>query len=90
MQEEAEKAMNEFHSGVCGGHLSGYAIAQNILRAGYFWPTIFKDCIIVVKNCHVCQIFYRKTKLPPTPLHPVVVVGPFAKWGIDFMTCNAT
>jgi hypothetical protein len=24
----------------------------------------------------------------PAPLHPVVVVGPFAKWGIDFMTCK--
>lgn len=26
--------------------------------------------------------------VPPSPLHPVVTVGPFAKWGIDFMTCN--
>eukprot|EP00253_Pinus_taeda_P030736 PITA_30736 len=25
---------------------------------------------------------------PPAPLHPVVTVGPFAKWGIDYMTCN--
>ena len=24
----------------------------------------------------------------PAPLHPVVSLGPFAKWGIDFMTCN--
>ena len=24
----------------------------------------------------------------PTPLHPIIVVGPFAKWGIDFITCN--
>eukprot|EP00253_Pinus_taeda_P022751 PITA_22751 len=25
---------------------------------------------------------------PPAPLHPIIVVGPFAKWGIDFITCN--
>lgn len=25
---------------------------------------------------------------PPTPLHPVVSIGPFAKWGIYFMTCT--
>ena len=24
----------------------------------------------------------------PTPLHPVVTIGTFAKWGIDFTTCN--
>ena len=25
---------------------------------------------------------------PPTPLHPIIVVDPFSKWGIDFITCN--
>ena len=24
----------------------------------------------------------------PAPLHPIVSIGPFAKWGIDFTTCN--
>ena len=27
-------------------------------------------------------------RTPSLPLHPVITVGPFAKWGIDFMTCN--
>ena len=25
---------------------------------------------------------------PPVPLHPIIVVDPFEKWGIDFITCN--
>ena len=25
---------------------------------------------------------------PPALLHPIIVVGPFTKWGIDFITCN--
>ena len=29
--EEAKKVLNDFHSGVCGGHQSGYAMVQNIL-----------------------------------------------------------
>ena len=24
----------------------------------------------------------------PAPLHPIIAVGPFAKWGINFITCN--
>ena len=24
----------------------------------------------------------------PAPLHPIIFVGPFAKWGIYFITCN--
>ena len=52
--EEAEIVLNDSHSGVCGGHLSGLVMAQKILRATYFWPTIFKDCVEAVKRCHPC------------------------------------
>ena len=27
-------------------------------------------------------------RTPPSHLHPVITVGPFAKWGINFMMCN--
>lgn len=88
--EEAEKVLNDCHLGTCGGHLSSYVIAQKVLRASYFWPTIFKDCILAVKSFHACHIFDRETILPPAPLHPIVDVGTFTKWGIDFMTFNPT
>ena len=26
----------------------------------------------------------------PAPLHPIIVVGHFSKWGIDFMHCKPT
>ena len=55
--EEAEVALNDFHGGVCGGNLSGLSTPQKILRAGYFWPSIFKDCVDAVKRCHPCQVF---------------------------------
>ena len=50
--EEAEVVLNDFHGGVCGGHLSGLSTAQKILRAIYFWSSIFKDCVNAVKKCH--------------------------------------
>ena len=52
--DEAEVVLNDCHGGACGGHLSGLSTAQNILRAGYFWPSIFKDCMDAVKRCHPC------------------------------------
>lgn len=27
-------------------------------------------------------------RAPPAPLHPVIAVGPFAKWEVNFITCN--
>jgi hypothetical protein len=26
----------------------------------------------------------------PAPLHPVITVGPFTNWGVDFVDCNPT
>jgi hypothetical protein len=86
--DEAEKTLNDCHYGACGGHMSGYATAQKILRAGYFWPSLFNDCIIVIQKCHACQTYNHKIRSHPAPLHPMVSIGPFVKWGIDFMTCH--
>lgn len=86
--EEAERILKDCHSGACVGHMSGYATTQKILRAVYFWSSMFKDCIIAVQKFLNCQIFDRKMCAPPSPPHPIIVVGPFAKWDIDFITCN--
>jgi hypothetical protein len=86
--DEAKKDLNECDSGACGSHMSGYATSQKILRAGYFRPSLFKDCITVIHKFHACQTYNNKIRSHRAPLYPVVFVGPFAKWGIDFMTCN--
>ena len=83
--DEAEVVLNDCHGGACGGHLYGLSTAQNILRAGYLWPSIFKDCVDVFKRYHPCQLFARNMCSKPTPLHPIITVGPFTKWGLDFM-----
>jgi hypothetical protein len=66
--------------------MSGYSTTQNILQDGYFWPSLFNDCIIIVQKCHSCQTYNNKIRSHPAPLHPVLSIGPFVKWGIDFMT----
>lgn len=53
-REEAEKTLNDCHAGACGGHLSGLETTQKIMHVGYFWLSIFKDCVEAVKICHPC------------------------------------
>ena len=86
--DEAKVVLNDCHGGECGGHLSRLSAAQKILRAGYFWLSIFKDCVNVVKKCHPFQMFARNMHSHPTMLHPIITVGPFTKWGLNFMDCN--
>ena len=88
IHEEAKTVLNDADSGACGGHLSGLAMVHKILRSGYFWPTIFKDCVEVVKCSHQCQLYTRKMRSHLAPLFPVIAVGPFMKRGIYYVTCN--
>ena len=89
-RDETETILNDSHSGAYGGHLLGLATAQKILCTGYFWPSIFADCIEAVKHFRSYQLFAPKARTPPAPLHLVVTVSPFCKWEIDFMTINPT
>ena len=79
---------NDFHGGACGGNLSSLSMAQKILRARYFWPSIFKDCVNVVKKCHPCQVFARNMRSHPSLLHTIITAGTLTKWGLEFMDCN--
>jgi hypothetical protein len=90
IHKEAKLILNDCHTGACGGHLSGLETTQNILRVGYFWPALIKDCVESVKKCHPCQIFSRKMRAHPAPMFPVIFVGPFTKWGIDYTTFHPT
>ena len=77
LEEEAEKVIEEFHKGDFGGHHYWKATTNKILRAGYYWPTMFKDVYKKIASCHECQIFYGKRKLVSLPLMPIYVEVPF-------------
>ncbi|XP_070015101.1 uncharacterized protein [Nicotiana sylvestris] len=53
--KEASTIMAEVHSGVCRPHMNGYVLAKKILRAGYYWLPMERDCISFVRKCHQCQ-----------------------------------
>jgi hypothetical protein len=82
---ESKKLISEFHSGFCGGHYAARTTAHKILRAGYYWHSIFFDVHKFVRNCEACQLFTGKQKLAAVPLHPVVVEAPFKQWDLDFI-----
>eukprot|EP00253_Pinus_taeda_P011476 PITA_11476 len=71
--------------GDCGGHLYWKTTTDKILRAGYYWPSLFADVKKFAISCHKCQIFEGKIKLLPLPLKPISTEKPFQQWGLDFI-----
>ncbi|XP_057444495.1 uncharacterized protein LOC130736721 [Lotus japonicus] len=55
---DAQGIMAEVHERVCSSHIGGRSLAVKVLRAGFYWPTIKKDCLEYVKKCEKCQVFY--------------------------------
>ena len=54
--EESEKALAKVHDGICGAHSNGLALAQKLLRMGYYWPTMQANVVCYAKSCQKCQL----------------------------------
>ncbi|XP_008229457.1 PREDICTED: uncharacterized protein LOC103328826 [Prunus mume] len=84
-EEDASKAMEQVHSGICGAHQSGPKLHFQIKRMSYYWPTMVKDCMDYVKKYQACQFHANFIHQPPEPLHPTITSWPFDAWGLDVM-----
>ncbi|XP_057960972.1 uncharacterized protein LOC131152986 [Malania oleifera] len=49
-KDEGEYILREIHEGVCGNHLASRALAHKAMRQGFFWPTMKKDAVELVKK----------------------------------------
>ena len=49
-----------------------------------------KTVMRLLRNALLANIFIPKKHTHTAPLHPVIAIGPFSKWGIDFMHCKPT
>ncbi|XP_028206387.1 uncharacterized protein LOC114389868 [Glycine soja] len=81
--KEAKQMLVEVHEGSFGTHANGHAMAQKILRVGYYWLTMENDCCIHVRKCHKCQAFIDNVNALPIPLNVLAAPWPFSMWGID-------
>ena len=69
--------LREVHEGMCGNHIGARALAGKVLRQGYYWPTMLKDPIELVRKCKVCQEHAKISHLPSEPLTSVTSPWPF-------------
>ncbi|XP_057444888.1 uncharacterized protein LOC130737133 [Lotus japonicus] len=58
-----ETVMAEVHEGVCASHIGGRSLESKVLRAGFYWPTIRKDCRI----CEEMQKVSNVRRLTQSP-----------------------
>ncbi|XP_074342649.1 uncharacterized protein LOC141680280 [Apium graveolens] len=85
MRYPAIEKMLEVHEGICRSHSFGEALAHKIIKKGYYWPTLRKNCLNYVKTCAKYQFHALVPKLPPTFPTTILSPIPFDTWGVDIM-----
>ena len=85
LESEQGKILYECHASQYGGHFAGDKTTHKILKSGFYWPTIFKDCFEWVKLCDQCQRLGNISRRHEMPLQGILVEQLFDVWGIDFM-----
>jgi hypothetical protein len=63
--EERDYILWEIHEGICRNHSGAMVLAHKAVRAGFYWPNMSKDLMVIVRNCDKCQRFANITKQPP-------------------------
>ena len=79
------KVMTDLHDRPVGGKFSGDTTAHKILRAGYYWPMLFKDAHAHVRKCYICQRCSGRQAKAAAPLKPVMITELFKQWGLDII-----
>ncbi|GJU46776.1 reverse transcriptase domain-containing protein [Tanacetum coccineum] len=80
---EAHEILMACHSGPTGGHHSANYTARKVFDSGFFWPTIYKDAINLVKHCDACQRQGKISQRDEMPQNRNTVCEIFDLWGID-------
>lgn len=77
--------LREYHDNMAGGHFIGDIIVRKILQSGYWWPTLFSNCMTYIRQYDVCERIRKPTDSSTMPFTPILAFAPFKKWGIDFV-----
>ena len=76
-KEDADYVLREVHEGICGNHIRAQTLVEKVLRQGYYWPTMLKDAIELVRRCKICQEHAKISHLPSEPLTSIICPWPF-------------
>lgn len=82
---EADYVLLEVHEAICGNHTRGRPLGNKVIRTCYYWPTILKDSIAIVKHCDKCQRNAAIQCGPAETMTPINSPWPFTQWGIDIL-----
>lgn len=84
-EAEAQQVIHDIHEGEGASHYGGQVMAYQLLRQGFFWPTMKADAIDYAKKCTKCQKHGVDILQSGGELKSIVTPWPFAQRGLDLV-----
>ncbi|KAF7839558.1 reverse transcriptase [Senna tora] len=84
-QTSKHAVMEEVHQGACGEHQGARKLYEELIRIGYYWPTIEADALAFVRRCLPCQKLANSIHAPAVELHALSTPWPFHTWALDLI-----
>ncbi|XP_073104433.1 uncharacterized protein [Elaeis guineensis] len=69
---DADYVLRKVHEEICGSYLGGKSLAYKILQQGYYWPTMKKDAVDLVRRWKPCQKYANIQHQPASQLMSIV------------------
>ena len=79
------EVMKETHEGAGGSHSGGRALALQVKKLGFYWPTMVSDCKEFTAKCEQCQRHAPTIYQPTEQLRAGVAPYPFMRWSMDIV-----
>ena len=52
-KDNTDYILTELHDGLTCGHVSEETTTHKVLRASYYWPTLFRDARAYAQKCQI-------------------------------------
>ncbi|GKB57203.1 reverse transcriptase domain-containing protein [Tanacetum coccineum] len=59
---EEKEILEHFHMGPAGGHYGADITARKIFKSGFYWPTIFKDAVLIARKWNSRYGYSKKSQ----------------------------
>ena len=85
-KDDVDQVLTELYDGPTGIHFGRETTTHNVLKAGYYWPSLFKYEHVYAQKCQIFQVHVGRERRLAFPLQPVTVQNPFEQWGLDVVS----
>ena len=75
-KDNVEHILTKLYDGPVGSHFSGETTAHKVLRASYYWCTLFKDAHAHARKCQIFQVNAVEKEDMHSHFNPLLLIIP--------------